>query len=184
MHLMPLCQLTIHESATVMKSDALAQKSWVSTTGVGAIIMTTTINLNIHYGNYYSYSCFSHVLARYCQYQWNLMHSHNSPTIDITNSEMLPTMKELTELPPLHSMLVPVILAVAVATAVELRWEGTGTSGVIPRNMNGPQGGGVGGLALLWLIAVRQLTGGLAIQRVPPVITLSWLHVSDICWPA
>ena len=57
---------------------------------------------------------------------------HNSPITDITDSEMLPTLKELTVLPPLHSMFVPVILTVAVATAVEFKREGTGDSGVIP----------------------------------------------------
>jgi hypothetical protein len=59
---------------------------------------------------------------------------HNLPTTvgDITDSEMLPTLKELTTFPPLHSMLVPVILVVAVATAVEFKRRGTGSSGVIP----------------------------------------------------
>ena len=48
---------------------------------------------------------------------------HNLPTTvgGITDSEMLPTLKEITILPPLHSMLVPVILVVATATAVEFK---------------------------------------------------------------
>ena len=62
----------------------------------------------------------------------------HSPTI---HNEVLPTsMKLLGELPLIHSMIVLVILTSALATAVEFKNGGGGSSGVIKSNVNGPQG--------------------------------------------